>query len=161
MLKLTYRPVAEADLPVICRFPRTVDELFFMYPRATFPLTVEQLQKTIAERSDATVGLHQGNVVVFGNLSKWEHGGECTIGNVIVDPTLRGCGIGRQFVDHMTELARTKYQARIVSLNVLNENAPALLLYTKMGFAPFAVEERIHPCGKRVAAIRMRKIFSN
>jgi len=161
VLELAYRPVAEADLPVICRFPRTVEELFFMYPKATFPLTVEQLRKTIAERSDATVGVYQGNVVVFGNLSKWELGGECTIGNVIVDPSLRGCGVGRQFVDYMTELARTKYQARIVSLNVLNENSPALLLYTKMGFVPFALDERVHPSGKRVAAIRMRKIFDS
>lgn len=159
MLDLTYRPVADADLPVICRFPRTVDELFFMYPKAVFPLTVEQLQKTIAERSDATVAVHDGRVVVFGNLSKWEHGGECTVGNVIVDPTLRGCGIGRRFIDHMTELARTKYQARVMSLNVLNENSLALLLYARMGFEPFAVEERIHPTGRRVAAIKMRKVL--
>ncbi|NYS39579.1 GNAT family N-acetyltransferase, partial [Pseudomonas syringae pv. actinidiae] len=34
-----HRPLEEKDIPIICELPQNADELFYMFPRATWPLT--------------------------------------------------------------------------------------------------------------------------
>ena len=36
---LTHRPVSAEDVLTICDFPQTPQELFFMFPKAQYPLT--------------------------------------------------------------------------------------------------------------------------
>jgi len=38
---LQHRPVEETDRPLICSFPQTEDELFFLFPKAVYPLAVK------------------------------------------------------------------------------------------------------------------------
>ena len=89
-MSLTHRPVAEKDIQIICGFPQSADELFFLFPKATFPLTALQLQDAIAQRSDSTVVEIGGEIVAFANFYRWETGGCCSIGNVIVSPAICG-----------------------------------------------------------------------
>ncbi|WP_460837413.1 GNAT family N-acetyltransferase [Noviherbaspirillum agri] len=152
---LTCRPVESKDLPSICAFPRDEDELFFMYPKAVFPLTPDQLQQSIAARRDSTVAELGGELVAFANFYRWGEEG-CAIGNVIVSPSARGKGVARYLVAHMVELAFSTYSAKEVSVSCFNENVAGLLLYPRLGFAPYAVEERKDRNGKRVALIHMR-----
>jgi len=46
-----------------------------------------------------------GEVAGFANFYRWETGGACTIGNVIVSPAVRGRGVGRYLVETMIEIA--------------------------------------------------------
>jgi|GEM_PF-2603287 len=39
-----HRQASLEDLPQICKFPQNPMELYFMYPKATFPLTYDQLK---------------------------------------------------------------------------------------------------------------------
>lgn len=155
-MSLTHRPVAEKDIQVICGFPQSEDELFFLFPKATFPLAASQLQDAIAQRSDSTVVELGGKIVAFANFYRWEAGGSCAIGNVIVAPTARGCGIGRYLVEQMIGLAFAKYQAAEVTVSCFNHNTAGLLLYPKLGFQPYALEERQGKHGKRLALVHMR-----
>ena len=149
------RPLKDNDLPRICAFPASPEELFFAFPKASFPLTLPWLRQALATRSDSTVVEHAGQVVGFANFYQWERGGRCSIGNVIVAPEARGHGVGRCLVTHMVELAISGYQAVEVSISCFNRNAAALLLYTKLGFRPYAVEEGLDWQGLRVALIRL------
>jgi len=72
---LTHRPVAEKDIQRICGFPQTEDELYFLFPKATFPLSASQLQEAIAQRSDSTVVELDGEVVAFANFHAGTAGG--------------------------------------------------------------------------------------
>jgi len=153
---LTHRPVQEADLPLICQFPRSELELFFMFPKATYPLTVEQLSAAIAQRSDSTVILLDGRVVGFANFYIFEPGERCAIGNVVVAPDARGQGVGQYLIETMVQIALTKYQAKEVQISCFNQNVPGLLLYLKLGFRPFEIESRIDKQGNRVASIHMK-----
>ncbi|UZP65823.1 GNAT family N-acetyltransferase [Desulfovibrio mangrovi] len=155
-MTLTHRPVEPADLPLICTFPQSAQELCYMFPIGTYPLTVEQLEEAIARRSDATVALLQGKVVAFANFYEWETGGRCSIGNVVVAPEARGRGVGRFMVTTMIETAFTRHNASEVSLFCFNHNTAGLLLYPSMGFRPVAIEERTNWDGQRIASIRMR-----
>lgn len=155
-MSFTNRPVAEKDIQVVCGFPQSEEELFFLFPKAEFPLAPSQLQKAIAQRSDATVVELDGEVVAFANFYRWEFGGSCSIGNVIVAPAARGRGAGRHLIEQMIGLAFSKYQAAEVTVSCFNQNVAGLLLYPKLGFQPHAVEERKNKKGNRVALIHMR-----
>ena len=47
--KLTYRDFTFDDLETVCKLPRNKQELFFMFPKADFPLTINQLKNTIKD----------------------------------------------------------------------------------------------------------------
>ena len=155
-MSLTHRPVAEEDIQLICGFPQSDDELFFLFPKAEFPLAPSQLQGAIAQRSDSTVVELDGKVVAFANFYRWEVGGCCSIGNVIVSPVVRGRGIGRYLIEQMIALAFSKHQAAEVTVSCFNKNVAGLLLYPRLGFQPYAIEERKDKKGDRVALIHMR-----
>ncbi|MBC2658053.1 GNAT family N-acetyltransferase [Pseudomonas sp. MSSRFD41] len=155
-MAVTFRPAVDADIPRICSFVRNAQELFFFFPAATWPLTPEQLRDAIARRSDSTVIEREGRVVGFANFYRWEQGGPCSIGNVIVDPDVRGVGLGAQLIGQMIYLARSRHQASDVTLSCFNSNVAGLLFYPKLGFVPYAIEERRDKQQERVALIHLR-----
>lgn len=155
-MTLIHRPVTEKDIQLICGFPQSEDELFFLFPKAAFPLAPSQLQDAIAQRSDATVVELGSEVVAFANFYRWEAGGCCSIGNVIVSPAARGRGVGHYLIEKMIGLAFSKHQAAEVTVSCFNQNVAGLLLYPKLGFQPYAIEERQDKKGNRVALIHMR-----
>lgn len=155
---LTHRPVSADDVPTICTFPQTRQELFFMFPKAQYPLTEEQLHASIAQRSDSTVIEADGVIVGFANFYTFEQAGLCAIGNVIVSPNARGKGVARYLVETMIGFAFERHQAREVELSCFNENTAGLLLYPKLGFEPYGIEERLSPDGRRVALINFRLV---
>lgn len=153
---LTHRPLADADIPRICTFPRDAEELYFLFPKATWPLTPDQVRESLAVRRDPTVVLRGGVVVGYANFATFEEGKSASLGNVSVDPNLRGTGIAAYLVQVMAERAIVHHGLPELVLRCFNTNTPALLLYRKLGFVPFAIEERQTPRGQRVALFTMR-----
>jgi ribosomal protein S18 acetylase RimI-like enzyme len=152
---LSHRPVQPEDLPLICSFPRSAAELFMLFPKATYPLAPELLQESINARLDSTVVLCDGLVAGFANLYKCEPDKTCWIGNVVVDPDLRGKGIGTYLVNTMTGIAVEKYRVKTMELFCMSHNVTGLFLYQRLGFKPDRFEERIDPQGIRIATIHM------
>lgn len=155
-MPLTHRPVDEKDIQIICGFPESEDELFFLSPKAEFPLSSSQLRDAIAQRSDSTVVELGGEVIAFANFYRWESGGRCSIGNVIVSPAARGRGVGRYLIEQMIALAFSKHQAAEIIVSCFNQNIAGLLFYQKLGFQPYAIEERQGRKGNRIALIHLR-----
>lgn len=58
-----HRPLEEKDIPIICELPQNADELFYMFPRATWPLTPPQLADALETRQDSTIIEMDGEVV--------------------------------------------------------------------------------------------------
>jgi len=156
-MQLVHRPVQPSDIPAICCFPQGPDELFYMFPKATYPLTPAQLTDAISQRSGSTVVEGYGLVLGFANFYKAEHGGICALGNVVVAPAARGQGVARYLVQCMLGLAREQFAAREVWVSCFNHNTAGLLLYPQLGFVPFAIEERQARDGKRVALVQMKQ----
>lgn len=154
MLKV--HPVTEADISEICSFAKSADELYFFFPKARFPLTPEQLSEAIGQRSDSTVIEEDGKVLGFANFYRWGLQSTCSIGNVVVSPQARNRGIAKFLMGHMLSLAYTKYNASEVTVSCFNFNTAGLLLYPKLGFKPYDIEERKDKNGNRVALIHMR-----
>lgn len=149
------RQVRESDIPKICLLPESAEELFYFFPKAAFPLSEEEVNRSIAERSDSTVIELNGRVVAFANFYRW--GLErCSIGNVVVASSVRGEGVASYLIKHMTKLAFEKHKAQEVTVSCFNQNIGGLLLYKRLGFRPYDLEERIDNNGKRVVLIHMK-----
>ncbi|MEG0969466.1 MAG: GNAT family N-acetyltransferase, partial [Pseudomonas sp.] len=133
------------------------DELFYMFPKAEYPLTPAQLNYAIAQRSGSTVVEAEGTVLAFANFYKAEHNGICALGNVVVAPAARGQGVARFLVQSMIELARSQFNAKEVWVSCFNSNTAGLLLYPQLGFVPFAIEQRQGPGNTRVALVQMKQ----
>ena len=154
--QLLCRPATAQDLAVIADFPQNAEELFYAYPKASFPLTAEQLADAIAQRSDATVLEYAGEVVAFANFYQWQHG-VCAIGNVLVSPRRRGLGIARQLVSEMERIAQTRHQAREIHISCFNQNTLGFLLYSSLGYTVCGSEIRQAHDGQRHVLIHLRK----
>lgn len=136
----------------------TAEELYRIYPSATFPLDKVQLHELMAVRNDLTVLLIDGHVAAFANLYNVQENDSAFIGNVVVSSHHRGLGIGKALMSYMAALCKVKYNAQ-VHLSVFNFNTTALLLYTKLGFQPYAVEPRLNQEKQPVALIHMKQVL--
>lgn len=155
-MNLTHRAVAETDIPVICSWVTNQDELYYFFPKATYPLTPEQLSREIAQRANSTVVELEGKPVAFANFYRWKNGGTCSIGNVLVCASVRNQGVASFLMKQMCSIAFLEHNACEVTVSCFNFNTAGLLLYPKLGFQPFATEERQDKAGNRVALIHMQ-----
>lgn len=149
------REVTEDDIEQICKLAETREELFYCFPRATFPLSMADVRNSIQTRASATVVEKNGHVVAFANFYRWQEG-VCSIGNVIVSSGCRGTGVGRYLISYMTKLAFEKYHAETVTVSCFNRNVAGLLFYPKLGFRPYETELRVDYNGDQVALIHFK-----
>ena len=156
-----YRVATKNDFSKICALVTNEEELFWVYPSGQFPLTVDQLMKLSRERKDLTVVVENERIIGFANLYNHIQGKSAFIGNVVIDKCNRGKGIGRNLILYMLERARKIHNLNEVHISVFNENTPALLLYSTLGFTPYGMEERSNPKGKKVLLIHMKMMLEN
>ncbi len=154
---LSHRPATLDDLPEVVAFPQNADELFFCYPKAVWPLDVEQLAAAMTERRDSTVVLLDGRIAGFANFYQWQQGDSCALGNLMIAPWARGRGVARYLVTTMERLAREQHQASRMRVSCFNANSAGLLLYLALGYALAGLVERRDPQGARVALLQFNK----
>ncbi len=131
------------------------EELYLVYPSGQYPWCTAQLERLAQMRSDLTVALLDGEVTAFANLYDVRPNESAFIGNLVVSPRFKRLGIGRSLTLHMVEICKTAYRAR-PHLSVFGFNTPAILLYSALGFKPYAVEPREDLNGEKVALFHMR-----
>lgn len=159
--KLAYRNLAFDDLETICKLPRDEQELFFMFPKADYPLTIEQLGNTIKDRFDSTVILFNHEVVGFANFYEVKESQYCAIGNVIVSPCFRNYGVGTFLITTMEDIGKKKYNVSEVHLSCFDTNTSGLLLYTKLGYKPYEIEKYTNKKNEISALIKLKKVLSS
>ena len=152
-----HRAVETNDLEIISKFPQDEFELYFMYPKAIFPLSINQLQISVDNRFDSTVILMENKVVGFANFYEVKTDHYCSIGNVIVDPFFRGKGVGAYLINVMEGIALQKYNVKEIYISCFNSNVTGLLLYNKLGFVPYEIEKRFDRKSFPIALIKMKK----
>ena len=152
-----FRSVIKKDYQGICNLLKDKKEFFLVHPHGKYPLSIDQVEELSQVRQDLTVAIENKNIVAFANFYNYEPGKYIFIGNLIVDRSCRGKGLGKAIVSHMIKIAFGKYQLPEVRLSVVNENTPALLLYSRLGFLPYQIDEKRNLQDQRVALIHMKK----
>lgn len=155
-MPVEFRPAAVADYPAIGALIPDEDELFRVYPRGRFPLTVAQVEGLAQVRHDLTVAVDARRVVGFANLYDRVPGASAFVGNVVIARDRRGQGLGQRLVNHMPDLVFERHAIPEVRIAVFSTNTPALRLYAGFGFKPYDVELREHPRGGRIPLLLMR-----
>lgn len=149
------RAATEADFTAICGLMPTQNELYRVYPRGSFPLTVEQVRHLAEVRKALTVVTTNGQIVGFANLYDFDNQ-RAFIGNVVIDKMCRGQGHGKRLVEYMRDLAFSNYNLHEIHISVFSDNTSAVLLYSSLGFVPYAIEKRINYAGERTALLHMK-----
>lgn len=153
---MEFRSATEDDYPVICKLVKNRNELLWVYPAGRYPLTVSQLKELARNRSELTVAVEDGSIIGFADFYDLVPGKSVFIGNVIVERKRRGKGIGKALITALLDKAFGEYDLPEVRISVFSENSPALILYNRLGFVPYAIDERVKADGQRLALIHMR-----
>ena len=153
----SHRMLENTDAEGIVKFPASADELFFLFPKADYPLRPEVLVNEAKKRSHPTVVFFEGVLAGYGNFIKAERGNSCSIGNVVVNPEIRRKGVASYLVDTLTSIAFKELSANSVKISCFSSNTYGLLLYHKLGFSPYSMEVRKKPDGEQIALIHMVK----
>ncbi len=154
---MQFKEAKAIDLESVVGFLTTPDELFFFHPKATFPLTVDQLLPNFQSRKGNTVIIVDGKVAGYANFISISDGNLATIGNVVVDPKLRGTGLGKALINRMETSAKALYGAKQIFIPCFNTNTAGLLFYHKLGYVPNSGEPRINQNGDPVYLIYLAK----
>ncbi|WP_338374817.1 GNAT family N-acetyltransferase [Dysgonomonas capnocytophagoides] len=154
---LFYRLAENEDWEKVCKLPQNEEELFFMFPKADYPLSVEQLQTVVENRSDSTVILLDNKIVGFANFYEVKENNYCSIGNVIVSSNFRNKGIGKYLIETMESIALEKYNVREIHISCFNINTKGILLYSKLSYLPYEIEERLDKEKHKIALIKMKR----
>jgi [ribosomal protein S18]-alanine N-acetyltransferase len=147
------RPLRERDatlddLGVVASWVRTENECrLWAGPGVSFPLRRDVLAAEIRFSEGGGLALEDGGgpcafgQVVWNGAERRAH-----LARVIVRPDARGRGLGRALVRALLARAAAR-GASSVTLNVYEENAPALRLYASEGFVPDRDPSRPAPAG--------------
>ncbi|AJR08556.1 GNAT family N-acetyltransferase [Photobacterium gaetbulicola] len=138
----------------IGRLVNSAEELYTICPSGSYPWDEEQLSEIAETRLNLTICSVEGCVAAFGNIYNVVPGESAFIGNIIVGDNYKGQGIGKKLIQYLSELCEESYDA-IPHISVFGFNTHALLLYTRLGFVPYAIEERTSLNGETVALIHM------
>lgn len=161
MAKLTYRPLNDADFPLLCSFLETPEELALVFPKADFPLTPEFLQALCAKAKASMVVCFHGEVVGFSNLFVGEEPSICSIGHFFISPGFRHKGIGRYLLLVMTAKALISYKASEIWLSCFANNTPALMLYERAKFNPVSMKSLRKPGRAPAVLLYLRLLFQD
>jgi ribosomal protein S18 acetylase RimI-like enzyme len=151
-----FREATENDFEGISKLVKSHKELFLIYPSGRYPFTVAQVRELYQTRKELTVAVDGNETIGFANLYDYEPSQSAFIGNVVIDKSYRGRGLGKEIMSYMLKIAYEKHNLPEVRISVFSENTPALLLYSSLGFAPYEIEERKNPQGNRVALIHLK-----
>ena len=154
-MELSHRPLRSDDARLICSFAQTAEELFFFFPKASFPLSPQVLMAEAAQRFSPTVALAGDHVVGYVNLLEVIEKRYCTIGNLAVDPASRRQGVARYLVQTMVAEAVEHHGAKFIRVACFSHNTAAYQMYHAMGFKPDDMEQRTSPQGEPVLLVNM------
>lgn len=153
---LDYRRAKSDDYDAISRLITSPHELFRVYPAGRFPFSREQVNQLALIRMELSVATVANKVVAFGNLYGYEPNRHIFIGNLIIDRVYRDNGIGQGMVQYLLKQVFYKYRLMEARISVFSDNVPALLLYSKLGFEPYQLEQRKNFSKQRVVLLHMK-----
>lgn len=150
------RPAQSDDYAIVCGFPQSEDELFYMFPRADYPLTAAQLSENASTRWHPTVVVtDEGEVAGYANMYGFEEGKHAYLGNVIVSPRHRGLGAAAALIETMIDKARSGLNVPRLLLVCHHSNPRAILFYDKFGFKPFGLKRMTNRRNETIVGILM------
>jgi ribosomal protein S18 acetylase RimI-like enzyme len=145
-------PFERAFAPLMLGWVRDEEELFWLAPQTTGPLTVPKIEAWTrpedhpylywTEDARAPIGYGELNHMPNRKSHLW-------LGHLIVAPAHRGQGWGRTLVMALFEEAFGRLRAKEVSLVVFPDNEPAVRCYRRCGMSDLGIQYKIFGTQRR------------
>lgn len=133
MKEFMITPMKEEHLDALAE----VDKLCF-----TRPWTRDGLQAELSSETACFATAEQDGTAV-GCAGMQCVCGECYIDKVAVHPDCRRRGVAQALVQYLIDYAMCN-QAEFITLEVRQSNAPAIALYSKLGFKPVGIRKNFY-----------------
>ena len=105
-------------------------------PLVPFPFSARELPELLSAKGGSSYSLAAGNNRCIGFGQFWViRQRSVHLGRIIISPEARGVGTGRLLCKKLIAKAIQETDAARVTLRVYRDNAPALSLYSSLGFA--------------------------
>lgn len=150
------RPLRSSDYNTLSRFPGSAEELFYIAPFAEYPWTPEQFAAATNARLSNTVFLDNEKIIGFANYYDHTFGENAFIGNVVIDPQERRRGFGKKVLEFMLDKGFNEHGFKEMRISCFSDNTPGLLLYRKLGFKPYGIEQRTNHKNEAVALVNFK-----
>jgi len=113
------------------------DLMQFGGPEFTFPLTENQIDKTLSDENRIAFRVaNTSNGNTIGHCEIYFNNGSAKLGRILImDQRQRGKGIGEQIVILLLQFILENRKERNIELNVFDFNIGAQKCYEKVGFA--------------------------
>lgn len=128
---------AEAsDLSTVLSWVSSEQEcLFWGGPILRYPATPDTAWSDMEASKENTYVLVDAESAITGFGQVLPRGGKCLhLARLIVDPRLRGQGVGRHLCTSIMKAGAAKHRAEWFTLNVYEKNEAAVKLYGSLGF---------------------------
>jgi RimJ/RimL family protein N-acetyltransferase len=150
-VRIRLEPFQPRHAPTIASWVSTPEQLFWLAPSSIPPLTTEQILTWQQADGRSFVGFVDGEVgpAAYAELNPVRN--RCKhlwLGHCVVRPSLRGAGVGLQFVRELLIEAFDRMDASKVALIVFPANQGALRCYRRCHFRPTG--EELHRFGSSV-----------
>lgn len=150
-----HRSLKSGDADLICSFFQSTEELFFCFPKASFPLAPKTLMAETDQRHSPTVALDGERVVGYAKYLEVRDKRYCAIGHLVVDPAFRHRGVARFLVQTLVAMAMAHHKAKFVRAPCFSHNTAAYQMYHAMGFKPDDMVPRTTSEGEVVLLVNM------
>lgn len=137
---LSTRPRNDLDVPEVVTWVQDASDLYlFSGLRLSWPLTTPQLQRMTSLDGFAAFVVVSEAADLVAHFDLTLDGTLARLGRVIVNPALRGRGLASRTI--ALALAEShRLGAKVVRLNVITTNEPALRAYRRAGFEVVGAE---------------------
>jgi ribosomal protein S18 acetylase RimI-like enzyme len=152
---------SSASAPIVLSWITTVDEARAWANLDVVPVDVSIFSQWHADPDIRPFLMYQNDRAVgYGEVWTDFEAGEVELGRILVKPTERGRGIGRQLVAFLlADAARSGYAKAFV--RVIPDNASAIACYTRCGFLRANPDdERLYNCDQPVEYVWLERVLS-
>ena len=151
---ITLRKPTFSDYAKMASLIQDEQEHLWAFPSASFPLSVDDIQKR-AESREFTIVLEDDKLIGFANL--YEEKSHLFIGNFVISAEYRKKGHGKNLMIFLLDKARKVYGTKTIMISVILGNDIAKKLYEQIGFVQSSTEFFETYIGKKYMVLHMKK----
>lgn len=153
---IVLRPALESDYVEIASWISDANACMrWAGPRVPFPCIPSELARVLAMTGGGSYSLIDDGTAISGFGQYWVlTPGSVHLGRIIISPSRRGGGFGRQLCQQLITRAIEATNATAVTLRVFRDNQSAIALYRSLGFAAVETES-----SQDVIFMRMQGMF--
>ncbi|MDO5292315.1 MAG: GNAT family protein [bacterium] len=144
---ITFRNLEEKDIPYILEWNEPSRTFLKQWSDFSYPLTARQFKMRMASEQYCVVAIEQnGRLIGTIQLYREEKKSKfATVGCYLLDPKVRGNGIGTEALRKITDYAFRSFGFAKIGLGVYDYNISAIKCYLNAGFVK--IGEYRHPFG--------------